>query len=222
MYDVSGLGFVSADRMPDKPKGTFRFPGAIGEFLGDQQRFRSQIIIEGEYHSSKSELAKQIADAAIEMGMRVALVDWEQGGLDSKDTVDSIARNLKPANRSKLFVSGDVPKTKAGLEQIANSFDIVLVDSGTKVKAMANDWLDDLRMDYPNTIWVILMQRNSDGKTRGGSSAGYNAPVVIFTYRPDKTDYRNNYARMEKNRGNSQTMQMIYNIPARKVTIQNQ
>ncbi len=215
---MQSLGFVAADKMPEKPKGTIKFPGELGKLLGTQQRFRGQIILEGEYHSGKSELQKQIADVAIDAGMRVALVDWEQGGLVSKDTNDSIARNLKPQNRSKLFVSGDVPMTVDGLRQIANSFDMILVDSGTKVKKPDNAWLDDLRVDFPNTIWVINMQRNSDGKTRGGSSAGYNAPVIIYTYRPDKSDFRKNYALIEKNRGNPETMQMKYNIYTRKIS----
>ena len=209
------FGFMTADQAPAKPEGTFTFGGAIGKFLGEQQRFRSQIVIEGDYHSSKSELAKQIADVAIDMGMKVALVDWEQGGLDSKDTIASIKRNLKPENVTKLYVSPDVPKSKEGLQKIATHFDMIIVDSATKVKGQfSNEWLDDLRTEYPDTIWVILMQRNADGKTRGGSASGYNAPVVIFTNRPDKFTHTKNYAVMEKNRGNDPS---VYLINSKKV-----
>ena len=130
--DMEGLfGFSTADQAPVKKEDTFVFPGEIGMFIGEQQKFRSQIIIEGEYHSSKSELATQLADAAITMGMRTALVDWEQGGLDSKDTMASIKRNVAPRNIGKLHVSTEVEKTPEALEALADHFDMVIVDSGT-------------------------------------------------------------------------------------------
>lgn len=214
---LEGLGFVTADRMPAKPKDTFRFPGPLGKFLGLQQRFRGQIILEGEKHSLKSELQKQIADAALDLNWRVGMLDFEQGGLESKDTRDSIDRNIKPENRSKFLVAGDLQPTMEAIKSIANQFDMLLIDSGSKVKAYTNEWLDELRVLFPKTYWVVNMQRNSANTTRGGSSAGYNAPTIIYTKRPDKTDYKTVYAVIEKNRGNPETMQMKYITHKREI-----
>ncbi len=44
----------------------------------------------------KSELGKQIADGFLSIGDKVAWVDWEQGGLESRDTLASIERNIGP------------------------------------------------------------------------------------------------------------------------------
>jgi hypothetical protein len=196
-------GFTTADKAPEKPVGTFKLKGPIGEFLGEQQRYRMQVIIDGEKHSSKSELAKQVADAFIDAGFKTSLVDYEQGGLMSKDTQAGINRNVKPANRKALYVSNaDFPASIDALKSIADKFDVIIVDSGSKIGEVTNEWLDQLRVDYPDTIWVVLMHQNSKGTTKGGTAAGYNAPVVIKTYRPDSTNPMKNYAWVEKNRGN--------------------
>jgi polynucleotide 5'-kinase involved in rRNA processing len=54
--------------------------------LGNLQRYKLEIIIAGETHSGKSELGKQIADAFVSGGFKVGYIDWEQGGMQSKDT----------------------------------------------------------------------------------------------------------------------------------------
>lgn len=201
--DSSIHGFFTADKAPEKPKNIFIFHGEIGKLLGEQQRYRLEIIIDGEKASSKSEFAKQLADAFIDIDLKVALIDYEMGGLESKDTQAGIDRNLKPGNKKKLFVSpSDFPATLDAIKGIADKFDVIIIDSGSKLNQVTNLWLDELRTEYPNTIWVVLMQQNAKGGTRGGAAAGYNAPVVIKTYRPDPTNQMKNYAWVEKNRGN--------------------
>lgn len=64
--------------------------------LGQLQRFKLQIVIPGETHSSKSQLGMQLANAFAALGDDVAWVDWEQGGLESKDTQLMISRNTDP------------------------------------------------------------------------------------------------------------------------------
>lgn len=203
--NVKGLaGFTTADKIPEKPADLFTLKGDIGKFLGELQRFRLQIIIDGEKFSSKSELVKQIANAFIDHGFKTALIDYEMGGLISKDTQSGIKRNVSPENRKKLFVSPtDFPTTLEAVKKLALHFDAILIDSGSKLEQVTNVWLDELRTEYPNTIWVVLMQQNSKGGTKGGTAAGYNAPVIIKTFRLDETDQLKNYAKMDKNRGNT-------------------
>ena len=214
---VKGLqGFVTADQAP-RLEGLFTLPGPVGELLGEQQRYRLQIILDGEKFSSKSELAKQLADAFLSAGFSTGLVDYEQGGLASKDTLRAIERNVSEANRKKLVVSPpDFPRTVEALKNLAGKLDVVIVDSGSKIGAVTNEWLDELRLQYPDTIWVIIMQQNMKGSTRGGAAAGYNAPVVISTVRGDPMDPMKNYAVMEKNRGN--LINQYYLIGPQKLT----
>lgn len=208
-------GFTTADQVPDTPKNMIELKGPIGALLGKLQRYKLQIVIAGETHSSKSELGKQVADAFISAGFKTALVDWEQGGLESRDTIESIARNLAPENRKKLQVSSEVPRTLDAIKQLAEHFDVIVLDSGTKLDEVTNAWIDQLRTEYPDTIWVILMQQNSKGGTRGGTAAEFDAPVVIYTYRPDQGNQLKNYAMVYKNRGNKTGI--YYNIAQKKL-----
>lgn len=213
---ISGLGFVTADQMPDAPVDTFKLPGEVGKLLGDLQAYKLEIIISGETHSSKSELAKQIANAFIKAGYDVGYIDWEHGGLRSKDTQAGINRNIEPGSKNKLVISGEVPRTLEAVKDLAKHFKVVVLDSGTKIKGqLTNAWVDELRESEPDTIWVIAMQQNEKGGTRGGSAAEFDAPVVIKTYRDDINDYRKNYAVVEKNRGN--TTGTRYNIASKKI-----
>jgi hypothetical protein len=40
----------------------------------------------------------------------------------------------------------------------------------------------------------LLFQQTEKGGTRGGTSAEFDAPVVLKTYRGDESDYTKNYA----------------------------
>lgn len=218
---VTNLGFVSADQMPDRPADTFQLPGEVGKLLGNLQAYKLEIMISGETHSSKSELAKQVANAFIKAGHDVAYVDWEHGGLQSKDTQDGIRRNIEAGSKNKLLVNGEVPRTLEAVKDLAKHFKVIVLDSGTKIKGqITNAWVDELREEYPHTIWVITMQQNEKGGTRGGSSAEFDAPIVIKTYRDDINDYRKNYAVVEKNRGNGTGTR--YNIASKKIVKQLQ
>lgn len=219
MKGVAGLGFVAADQSIERQEGMFTLPGEIGALLGEQQRYKLEIVIAGETHSSKSELGKQIADAFCSIGDDVAWVDWEQGGLKSKDTKGSIDRNVKPENKKRFHVSSDIPRTKEALKSLAKYFKVIAVDSGTKLKEITNAWIDELREECPDTVWIILMQQNAKGVARGGPAAEFDAPVVLKTYRLDQSDYKKNYAYVFKNRGNKTGL--YYSISGKKILSRN-
>lgn len=195
-------GFTTADQAPETPKNLFELPGEIGKLLGKLQRYKLEIVIAGETHSSKSELGKQIANAFASIGDPVAWIDWEQGGLDSRDTVESIERNVDPENKKRFHVSGSLPRNLQAVKALAKKFKVVVLDSGTKLNQVTNAWIDQLREEEPDTVWIILMQQNVKGGTRGGTSAEFDTPIVLYTYRPDESDYKKNYAYVFKNRGN--------------------
>lgn len=208
-------GFTTADQAPDQPQNLFRLPGVMGELLGDLQRYKLEIIIAGETHSGKSEIGKQIADAFISAGHDVAWIDWEQGGLQSRDTKRSIDRNVRPENKPRFHVNSEFPKKLDAVKGLADKFKVVVLDSGSSLKQVTNAWIDELREQHPDTVWIILMQQNEKGGTRGGSAAEFDAPVVIKTYRPDESDFRKNYAYVFKNRGNRTGL--YYNIADKQV-----
>ncbi|KAB2815021.1 ArdC family protein, partial [Phaeocystidibacter marisrubri] len=102
--------FVTADKKDAvKRPDTFRLPGKIGEFMQDLQRYKLAILLKGDPHAGKSEFVKQLIDGFLDLNWSCAFFDLEQGGLASKDTIQSIERNVKPKNRSRLFVAAEAP-----------------------------------------------------------------------------------------------------------------
>jgi antirestriction protein ArdC len=209
------LGFVTADQAPKAPGKIFTLPGTMGKLLGNLQAYKLEIVVAGETHSGKSELGKQLADAFAGAGHKVAYIDWEQGGMESRDTLDSMVRNVEAANRKRVHVTGDLRRDLDAVKSLASQFPVIVLDSGTKLNEVTNAWIDSLREEYPQTIWIPLMQQNAKGGTRGGTSAEFDAPVVIKTYRPDEKDFRKNYAYVFKNRGNATGL--YYNISEKKI-----
>lgn len=212
---LKGLGFVTAAEAPAKPAKVFTLPGEIGKLLGSLQAYKLEIVVAGETHSGKSEIGKQIADAFSRGGFKVGYLDWEQGGVGSKDTMASVNRNFSPESKKKIAVSADVPRDLEVIKKLSKMFDVIVLDSGTKLNEQTNAWIDELREQYPDTIWIALMQQNGTGGTRGGSAAEFDAPVVIKTYRGDHGDHRQNYAIMFKNRGNKTGQK--YMISSKKI-----
>lgn len=205
-------GFLPADQTPTQPTGTFTLPGPMA-MLGQLQRFKLQIVIPGETHSSKSQLGMQIANAFAAMGDNVAWIDWEQGGLQSKDTQFMIARNTDPENKKRIHVNGNLPRTLEAVKDLTKQYKVIALDSGTKLKGQkTNEWMDELREQHPEVVWIIITQQNAQGGTRGGSAAEYDAPVVLKTFRPDHSDFRKNYATVFKNRGNATGFNYFINL----------
>ena len=214
LNDLGLKGFTTADQIPTVAENTFTLPGEIGKLLGNLQAYKLEIIVSGETSSSKSELLKQIANAFVSAGYPTAYIDWEQGGMQSKDTQEGVKRNIDPENRSKIHV-GEVPRTLEAVKALAKKFKVIVLDSGTKLNLKTNEWVDQLREDHPDTIWIIAMQQNEKGGTRGGSAAEFDSPIVIKTNRPDKSDPLQNFAVVEKNRNNPTNVK--YNIAQKKI-----
>lgn len=213
---LSKYGFQTADSVPEKPIDTFQLPNQIGLFLGELQPYRLAIAVHGETHSSKTQLVAQIADAFSQIGKTVGLFDLEQGGMISKDTQMAMERNVTPANRQRIMVTGEAQNKLQTIKELADAFDVVIVDSWQKLDEYTSQKFDELRLNYPATTWIVIFQRNAEGKMKGGSASSFDAPIVIETKRPDEADPKKNYARLEKNRGNSETLSKVYQIAQKR------
>ncbi|KAB2805434.1 hypothetical protein [Phaeocystidibacter luteus] len=141
------------------------------------------------------------------MGRASSFIDLEQGGVASKDTMSSIERNIKDKNCSRLYIAGEAPSSIDTVKQAAAQFDVVVIDSWQKLE-IPNTRFDELRSEYPNTVFIVIFQQNGEGGTRGGVTADYDAPVAIKVHRVDST-FQYNYASLQKNRGNKTDLNWI-------------
>lgn len=215
-------GFTMANEQPKDMPETFELPTEVGKWLGKRQRFELVISLDGETHSGKSELAKQIANALAEAGYNGAWFDLEQGGMSSIDTKESFERNVSAKNMERIAV---LPEAENGIETIREwaahpQVDWIAIDSATKLSINNNSWFEELRKEFPKTIFIPIWQQNAKGGTRGGSGVQFDAPVHIKVYRPDHTTYEKNYAEFLKNRGNATDQH--YLIAKKQITNINQ
>lgn len=209
---VKKFGFMAANETPKEAEGVFTLPGEVGKFLQNIQPHKALILIKGTKHTSKSQLAMRIANAFGEMGWEVPYIDYEQGGLESKDTVDSINRNTTKKGRKNIYVIGYLENPLENLEEIAKTYNVLIADSVTDLKITA-DQLNYLRNKYPETIWIFISQVKENGTMYGGNKMAHN-PTAIIHIEPNH-DYTKRIATLEKNRGND--LSIKYNIFEDKV-----
>ena len=205
------LGFKKANEAPEKPEGLIYLPGQIGAFLQTIQSYQELILIKGNKHSSKSQLAMQIANGFGELDKEVAFIDYEQGGLQSKDTIDSIERNTSELGRSNIYIIGDLEKPLEEIEKICKKIDVIVADSVTDLNISADE-LSYLRKKYPKTIWIFISQVKENGEMYGGNKMAHNATKIIECH--SYKDFRKRFATLEKSRGND--LDVHYNIFEKK------
>lgn len=196
--------FIRADQAHTLPSPeVFRLKPSnpLYEVMGRLQQHRLSILIEGPTHTLKSELKNQLVDAFAEIGKKVVMYDLEHGGLQNKDTRESVERNVKPANKQRIAITGYVPNSLNELVKQTKDADVIVVDSWQKLKEAATKF-DELRMMAPEKIWIVIFQQNAKGTTRGGSAPAFDTTVHIVTGKESKHDPTTAYATVEKNRGN--------------------
>lgn len=208
-------GFVRADKRDTvEVPGTYKLNGELGKFLGNIQPFKYSIVLTGDTHAGKTEVVIQLVNEFAQINKTVGFFSLEQGGLESKDTQEAVDRNITEKNLQNVFITGEAPKGIDSVKECANQFDVIIIDSWQKLKIPSTKF-DDLRHEYPNTIFIVIFQQNGEGGTRGGVSADFDTPVHLKVHKVDTT-FVNNYVEMKKNRGNSQTLGLKYMVKAKK------
>jgi antirestriction protein ArdC len=217
LSELEKLGFISANSAPQEAKDIFVLGGEIGKFLQKQQPHKALIIIKGNKHSSKSQLAMQIANAFGEQQTPVAYIDYEQGGIESKDTVDSINRNTSEKGRKYIAIKGYLEKPFQELQDFCKVVKVIIADSVTDLKITA-DQLNELRTNYPKIIWCFISQVKENGAMYGGNKMAHNPTSVIHC--SSHNDPKQRFATLEKNRGND--LSLKYSMFYKKVVNEKQ
>lgn len=113
---------------------------------------------------------KQLINGFLQYGDSCALFDLEQGGLASKDTIQSIERNIDKDLRKNLAVAAEAPEGIDTIKKAAEHFDVVVIDSWQKL-GIPNSRFDELRHENPSTVFIVIFQQNGVG---GYSRRGYS------------------------------------------------
>lgn len=192
-------------------RDTFRLKGPLGIFLGDLEIYKLAMSIEGDQGAGKTQLAFQLADGFADIGFEVGMFQLEIGA-NSNIIRKNRDKYIQPSNRSSIQIAGEAPDSIQTVRQYAEKFGVIIIDSWTKLDVDSQEF-DNLRNDFPNTVWIVLFQRTSANKIRGGTKPLYDAGINIDVVKADES-FVNNYAVTTKNRyGQSYK----YNISSRKI-----
>lgn len=173
---------------------TFQLKGKLGKFLGKLERQMLAIALVGDPGAGKSTMVVALTQLFHLSNFKVIFYSLELG--KSKPLQDMIKR-YPFDNRVRIEGSGNIDDVRTSAEK----YDVIIVDSFGKLGCKADAW-DQLRQDFPNTIFLAVFQKTTTGSTRGGSSVDYDASIVINMVKEKETGKR--VAIMRKNRYGTQ------------------
>ena len=85
---------------------------------------------------------------------------------------------------------------------------MIIIDSWNKLNVHSSQF-DKLRKDFPDTIFIVIFQRTTQGTIRGGTAPLFDAGINLEVVKVDDS-FKNNYAVATKNRYGETGLQ--YNI----------
>ncbi|MTI21125.1 antirestriction protein [Fulvivirga sp. RKSG066] len=205
--------FDSMNEIDERPsENSFRLAGDLGMLLGDLERFELAITLEGDQGGGKTRFSYQLANAFAVLDMKVAIFSLEIGR--KSDLVRRMREEyLEAENRNNIFITDQLPDGFDTIRKAANDFDIIVIDSWNKLHVKSSEF-DRLRKEFPNTIFIIIFQRTTQGTIRGGTAPLFDAGINLEVVKVDDT-FINNYAVATKNRYGATGIQ--YNVTQQKI-----
>ncbi|WP_017730745.1 hypothetical protein [Nafulsella turpanensis] len=190
--------FDSMDQLNSQPSdNSFRLKGDLGKMLGELERFELAITLEGDQGGGKTRFSYQLANAFAEIGLQVAVFSLEIGRRSD------LIRRMREAyivevNRKNVFITDKLPEGLETIYKASKAFDVVIIDSWNKLNVHSSEF-DKFRKSFPNTIFIVIFQRTTQGTIRGGTAPLYDSGINIEVVKADE-EFSNNYAVATKNR----------------------
>ncbi|KXX72767.1 hypothetical protein [Flammeovirga sp. SJP92] len=204
---VGSLGAIRIDKT--RPSTTLiQLPTIVGDFLENVERKEYALVLRGQKGAGKSTLLFQIMNAFGIAGYSVCFFSLEMAG-DSKLISNMRDKHISAHAQRNTYIVSDTPNGIKDLEEAARKFDVVAIDSFSKVKGAKQGDFDYLRKKYPNTFFIVIFQSTTAGTARGGSMSEYDAQCVIQCNYPG-------IAHCEKNRY-SEGEKIYYDIHNKKI-----
>lgn len=191
---------ISGNQILKMKFNNLELEGALGEFLGLIQRNKCAIALTGDSGAGKTTFSFNLAKSFMGANQKVGYFSLESG---ITETTQEIIEDLNlTGSKFEVFGEGDLEDVRLR----ATNFDCIIVDSYAKISTKAEDF-ENLRQDFPNTFFIIIFQKTTDGKIRGGSSILYNSTATI-DIRLTKGNHR--IALMQKSRYGTENF--VYSI----------
>jgi len=160
-----------------KRSKTYRLRGDLGQFLGEYDRNSYTIVLRGDKGAGKTRLLYQLINAFAGKMLKVAFLSLEIAK-NSSITQRYKSEYISKANLKRIDITDQAP-TYDDLNAICKTYDVVAIDSWTKLKGISQQDFDRLQKENPNTIIICIFQSTTGKITRGGNMPEYDAGTVI-------------------------------------------
>ena len=170
------FGFTSLSK-PKKKIKTHRLNDDLGEFLGEFDRNQYTIALRGDKGAGKSRLLYQLVNSFASKLYQCAIISAEMPP-ESLVVQRYIEQYVKPANLKRIDITGE-KQTYDSLNQICKLFDVVALDSWTKMEGLTQFDFDRLQKENPKTIIISIFQSTTGKVARGGNMVEYDCGTVI-------------------------------------------
>jgi len=132
------------------------------------------MMLHGKPGNGKSTFALQFADFFQSQKGKVLYVASEQHG-----TNKAFQDNLKRNTTSNFDILVDRSKQNTEyLKSNLSSYKLIVMDSVNSMKMSADD-LEELRVAFPKTAFLIVLQSTKDSKFKGSQEWAHNSDIVI-------------------------------------------
>ena len=195
---------IGAGDLQDMSFEIFTIDSELGRFLGELDFNRTCFALTGDSGAGKTYFSFELAQLFI-------------SALDINAKYFSLEEGVGKLTQEKVMQYGlgnELSITDHGsLEDVriaAKDYPLIIVDSFNKLDAKATDF-ENLRTDFPKTLFILIFQKTTSGTMRGGSSIKYNSSATINVIKRDGE----RIAIMEK--GRYGTIDWEYSIDKSKV-----
>jgi len=168
-------GFIQIDKVKKGKK--LLLNGEIGDFLGGYERLNYSIVLRGDKGAGKSRFLYQLMNAFADKKHKVGFLSLE---MSPNSTISEAYRNeyINKKNLKRIEVSGESVNYDQ-LNALAKQFDVLAIDSWTKLEGLEQKDFDRLQKANPETMFLVIFQSTTGKVARGGNMPEYDASCVI-------------------------------------------
>ena len=156
--------------------------GELGKFIGGYERKNYSIVLRGDKGAGKSRLLYQLVNLFLSDNSKykAAILSLEM----PKD--GSIATGYRDSYLSKNSIERteitDISQDYDSVNAMCKLFDIVAIDSWTKIRGIGQFDFDRLQKENPQTIILTVFQSTTGKVIRGGNMPEFDAAIVIHVH----------------------------------------
>lgn len=155
-----------------------KFPGDLGKFIGELEQYEYALVLRGDKGAGKSRLLYQLMNLFSSVGLEIGNFSLEMAK-DSLISTGYMEQYVAPENRTRIKSSSEAPQGIETIRKAAKFFDVIVIDSFSKIAGAKQEDFDKLRKEFPNVYWLVIFQSTTSGKSRGGSMTEYDAGAVL-------------------------------------------